>query len=349
MALLHIIAHQITRTNPSSPALTKLREDPWQPTGRIDEAFREMKKSALKRSGKEYGRFSDDKASFPFSSWLNEYSNEKMSFTSFTSKAMGHLKSELDKTETPLEAFFVFAHEKLENDEVIHVFLVQHNHAQYIDGDIEISDSLQLDTAGIRLAARINLSDLNSEDPHRVGNAVTLLRWRGEKELTEVFVASVGFAEKIDISAETEAFLNVINDYTKDLPEPVAQQTKSQVVEYCLEQDKSGKPVVMEELSTQLENQAPLDSEQSYTPPPKFASYIADTKPNAKPELIPDKTQLRNFVRISGRNEQLSMSFASSCLGESVVYDAESDSLIIKNIPSSLKSRLIKHVKGGSE
>ena len=76
-----------------------------------------------------------------------------------------------------------------------------------------------------------------------------------------------------------------------------------------------------------------------------FASYVEAQQPALKREIIPDSSQIRNFVRISGRNELLSMSFASNCLGESVVYDSDADCLTIKSIPSSLKSKLIKHLK----
>jgi nucleoid-associated protein len=78
---------------------------------------------------------------------------------------------------------------------------------------------------------------------------------------------------------------------------------------------------------------------------PHFAHFARTTQPEAKNEWIPDKAQLKNYVRISGRDEQMSMSFASACLGDTVVYDTNSDSLIIKNIPASLKAKLMEHLK----
>ncbi|MFT7560794.1 MAG: nucleoid-associated protein [Flavobacteriales bacterium] len=343
MALNNLIVHRITRVNPSELSTLGLRKTSMEVDGRVDEFFREMKQCALKRAGKDYGRFSDDSAAHPVSNWLREFVDEKLSFDSFSQKFAQHLKRELDKTEAPLEGFLVIAYETLEGDEQLHAFIVQHNRGSYIDSDLDLSESLSLDTSGIRLAAKVSFSDWKSDEEHRQGNAVTLLRWRGEKELSDVFENTIGFAEKIDLSAETEEFLAVVNDYTRSLPNEVAEQTRSQVVEYCLQQDSVGKPVVIEELSNQLQDTKPVESEKPYTPPPKFSSYVAEKKPQAKPELIPDKKQIRNFVRISGRNELVSMSFASSCLGDSIVYDPETDSLTIKNLPSALKTRLKKH------
>lgn len=346
MALNHFIAHKITRIDPAQSTTIDLRNASWTIDGKVDELFRDMKTSFIKRAGKEYGRFSDDRAAHPLASWLQEFLDAKLGFDSFSKKLVQQLKSELDKTGEPLEALVAVAHETLENGDLLHIFIVQHNRGIYIDGDLDIAESLHLDTAGIRLAAKVNIADWLDDDPFRHGNAVCLLRWRGEKDLSEVFENSIGFAEKIDVTAETEAFLEVVHDYTKDLPAEVSNQTKAQVVEYCLQKESEGKLVVIEELSTNLQDTPPLNTEQPYTPPPKFSRFIAEKKPKVKPELIPDKQQMKNFLRISGRNESMSMSFASTCLGDSIVYDPETESLVIKNIPKSLKSRLKKHITG---
>jgi nucleoid-associated protein len=118
-----------------------------------------------------------------------------------------------------------------------------------------------------------------------------------------------------------------------------------------------GKPVVIAELSSELKDHpAPrkvsreddateaATAEQAMPVKPllEFASFVSTSQPAAKPELIPDTSQLRQFVRLSGRNNQLSMSFASSCLGDTIVYDPETDSLTIKDIPPRLKARLAK-------
>lgn len=360
MALSRIIAHRIQRQCPATAATLLLRDDCWLQNGRIEECFRELKHGVIKRLGKEYGRFSEDYASHPLSNWLTEYKAEKLSFESFSKKAAEQFKFELDKVEAAFDGFLFFAHEEQETAELLHIFVVQHNTAQYIDGELEVTDCFYLDTAGIRLAAKVNISDWQSEDIHRSSNALTLLRWRGEKELSDSFANTIGFSEKIDLGAETEAFLEMVSDYTKSLPEEAAHNTKKQVVNYCLEQNKAGRPVVIAELSSELKDQpasrkatkagdgsetAAAEQTVSAMPLPEFASFVSTSQPAAKPELIPDTSQLRQFVRLSGRNNQLSMSFASSCLGDTIVYDPETDSLTIKDIPPRLKARLAKLVQ----
>ncbi len=363
MPLSKIIAHRIQRTSPTDTATLKLHDKVWALNGKVEECFRELKHAMIKRLGKDYGRFSDDVGSHPLSSWLQEYTEEKLSFESASQKAMGHLKNELDKTEEVIDCFVFFAHETQEVAEYIHIFFAQHHAAVFLDGDIKLNDSLYLDTSDIRLAAKINLTDWQSGDNYKVANTLTLLRARGEKELSDVFLTFIGFSEKIDIRADTEEFLNVVTDYTKDLPEDVAHHTKKQVVNYCIEQNKMGKPVAMDELSQELKDnpasRAPIvitDEEtgepieiapEPIKPLPEFSHFISNSAPATKSNFIPDSSQLKQFVRLSGRNHQLSMSFASSCLGDSIVYDAETDSLIIKEIPTRLKAHLTKHLEKG--
>ncbi len=344
MPLDTILAHRIQRPQTSGAATTQLSPGAWPLNGRVDEAFREMKKSMLGRSGKEYGAFSSDIGEYPLYAWLKEFTEQKMPFARFSEQAMTHLKQVLESSELALEGFVVFAFEKLETGDLVHIYFLHHAQGQYIDADMQLSDSLYLDTQGLRLAARVNLADLQSDDDYRVRNALTVLKWRGEKELTDLFLSWLGFTDKRDISAETEAFLGAVQSYTDTLPEEKASETRAHVVDYCLEQEKAGRPVVIKELDDVIHAQ---HNDDNSAPKQRLSEHWQKQRPDNKPELIPDKQQLKNFVRISGRNEQISMSFASSCLGESIVYDPDSDSLIIKSIPNALKSRLIKHVGKG--
>lgn len=360
MPLSNIIAHRIQRIQPTETATLSLHDETWALDGKVEECFREFKHAMIKRVSKDYGQFSDDISSHPLSSWLKEYIDAKMSFESCSKKAMEHLKVELDKTEEVIDCFVFFAHEAQESAEYIHIFVTQHNAGLFLDGDITLNDSLYLDTSNIQLAAKINLTDWQSGDSYKVANTLTLLRSRGEKELSDIFLAFIGFAEKVDIRADTEEFLSVVSEYTKDLPKDVAQHTKRQVVDYCIEQNKMGQPVVMDELSKELKaNPAPrvttiaTNEETGETveippepmkPMPEFSNFISDKPTATKPKLIPDAAQLKQFVRLSGRNQQMSMSFSPSCLGNSIIYDPETDSLIIKEIPARIKAHLAKHL-----
>lgn len=336
MALASIISHHIVRNSPTTSVTLHLRSDAFTTDGKLEELVYELKSNFIRKSGKSYGRFSKETSDFPFSAWLQEYRAERLGFASFTQKAMEHFKLELEKTECLIDAYVFFVEEKIEAGEYLHVFMAEHLNGSYLDAMIALDDSRYLDTQGFSLGAKI---DLNDWDAGNSATYLSLLRSRGEKELSDAFANMVGFSDKYDIKSDTAQFLQIVDHYAENLDEQAARVTRTKVVDYCLEQNKAGKAVVIADLSHTLA------SEIKTHEPEHFSRFVQEKQPEKKAEFIPDSGQIRNYVRISGRNDSLSMSFASECLGKEIVYDAEQDVLMIKNIPPALKAKLLKHMK----
>lgn len=332
MAFKSIIAHRLYRASPSAPVAKTLCKELWPLTGKTEDCARALKHAWLKRGGKVYGRFSDAAGDNPLPAWLEGWQAENVSFVKLTEQWLQHAEVLLAQTENVLDVYCVFVHEALEAGETCWLFLTGHEPAFAINGDMTLDDAYYLDTNHILLAAKVNLTEWNSGGSNKY---LTFVRAAGEKDLSEWFEKVVGFTDKLDTAKQTEQLLAVVDDYTRKLPDELAEQTREKVVEYCLEQSKAGESVTLEALSKSV---TPDASDE-------FQAFAVSHESKPPVDLVPHAGQLRQYVRISGRNEQMSMSFSSGCLGEAVVYDAESDSLTIKNIPSSLKSRLLKHMK----
>ncbi|WP_075185395.1 nucleoid-associated protein [Teredinibacter haidensis] len=334
MSLTHFIAHRVQRLSPSESCKLQLRSEPFGLNGKIEEIFRELKQSYLKRLGKQYGRFSEDIGQFPLSSWLTELLEDKMAFASFTENLMKHLNTTFDSGEFALEGHFFIGLETLEVGSSLYCFWVHQNQAAALDGELNFNDVVTLDSGNVAWAARINLEEWQGgNSQHYLG----VISWRGEKEISDALLDVLGFTDKVDTKADTEMFLEAVESYVEKLPEEDIPVTRGKIVEYCLEQDKRGQAVELQELSEQLNHSAPKE----------FQEQVRANKPLLKKQFIADRSQVKNYVRISGRDESISMSFASGCLGETVVYDADSDSLTIRKIPSALKARLMKHLREG--
>ncbi|WP_045857460.1 nucleoid-associated protein [Teredinibacter purpureus] len=332
MPLTHFIAHRVQRLSPTEPSHVHCRESVFTLNGKIEEVFRELKQSYLKRLGKQYGRFSEDIGQFPLSSWLRELNEEKIDFARFSELLLKQLKTVFDSGEFALEGHFFIAQEQLEVGSGLYCFWVHQNQVSALDGELNFNDLVMLDTANIAWGVKINLDDWeNAHSQHYLG----VIAWRGEKEISDALLDVIGFTDKIDTKADTEQFLEAVEQYVEKLPEDEIPVTRNKIVEYCLEQDKRGQAVALTDLSEHMNQTAPKE----------FQEKMNVFNPEIKQQFIPDRGQVKNYVRISGRDELISMSFASGCLGETVVYDAETDSLTIRKIPSALKSRLMKHMR----
>lgn len=336
MAISAIVAHRIYRHSPGSAFEVQLRNELFATNGKLEELAYELKAQFIRKGGKSYGRFSDEIGEFPLPAWLKDHREDRLGFLSFTHKAMQQLRLTLEKAESLLDGYVFFVEEKLEIGDTLHVYFVEHLSGLYLDGDLAIGDSLHLDAGGFNLAAKIQLQDWANGDSTTY---LTLVRARGDKDTAEAFSQFIAFTDKQDIKQETAEFLKVVDDFSQTLDETTARVTRTKVVNYCLEQNKAGKAVTIADLSQNLAEEV-----KSYEPE-RFVRYVETVKPEIKAEFIPHAGQIRNYVRISGRNDNLSMSFASDCLGREIEYDAEQDVLTIRNLPPSLKARLIKHLK----
>lgn len=336
MALTSIVAHRIYRHSPSSSFALQLRDELFDIHGKLEELAYEVKTQFIRKGGKTYGRFSEDIGEYPLPAWLGDYRDERLSFLSFTQKAMQAFQQALEKADSLLDAYLLFVEEKLEAGDTLSVYLIEHQSGIYLDGTLALDDSLYLDTSGFTLAAKIQLQDWENDNS---STYLTLMRARGDKDIADAFTQFIAFSDKQDIKQETAEFLKVVDDFSQTLEEETAKITRAKVVNYCLEQNKAGKPVAIAELSSTLAEEV-----KSYEPE-RFVRYVESSKPEIKPEFIPHAGQIRSYVRISGRNDSLSMSFASDCLGREIEYDPEQDILTIRNLPPALKARLIKHLK----
>lgn len=336
MPLSHCIAHAIRRTGTEAPVEVLLKSEVLPVTGYLDELVRELKHAYVGKAGKQYGQFNGDVSESVVSQWLREFRDEKLSFERFTAKATEHLQSLLSETEVVIDGHLLFAMESLADADSLYVFLLLHNEGVYLDADLTLQTSRHLDVRGVMVGAKIDLTAWLSEDD---SSYLSVLKARGDKDLTDQFWRWIGFADQRDISAETTAFLDVVSAFSDTLPEEEAQTYRNKVVDYCLDQDKNGSPVVIRELSEHVSDEEP----------DKFMRFVEQKQEQAPAQLIPDRRQLKQYVRISGRNELLSMSFAADCLGQTIVYDKDSDSLTIRNIPGPLKLRLIKHMQNLSD
>jgi len=364
MAIVNALVHRMTRGAPGESVKLDIGQELLPVNGKVEDLLRDLKNCYIGKAGKAYGQFSSEYAEYPFSRWLQEHLADKLGFASFNEKLLQHFALILADSPVSMSGHLLVVHESLADSDQLYLFFIEHNEGLYVDGEQQLVSSFYVDVSGVRLAVKVNLSqwqqsaDLESEDKTAGNHYLSVLRARGDKDLTDAFYKMLGFTNQLDIAAETSSFLDVVAAYTRALPEDKAVETRYKVVEYCTEQDKSGRPVQFEQLSAHINEEEPesfsqflqenLKSDSNSNP--KNSSEEDDQASSAlrrvKAELIPDRNQLRQFVRISGRSDALSMSFTSDCLGESIVYDPESDSITIHTIPASLKARLLKHMQG---
>ena len=109
----------------------------------------------------------------------------------------------------------------------------------------------------------------------------------------------------MNVTADTSEFLNIVEAYAEQLPEEKSKGIQKPGGRFLHGAGKSGEPVVYKELSYYLDEAEPA----------RFESFVREHQETPRDELIPDKNQLRKYVRFSGRSKDLSIQFAAELLG----------------------------------
>lgn len=330
MSLNHCILHKIERTAPGGDITLALKADENNSSGPIFSLFEQLKHSFQRSSQKQFGHFDPNLEDNPLPAWIKQQQEDKIAFHSFSQRYVEDLKIKLDDSEDAFSAHILVAQETIMEQSMLYIFWINHVESIYIDSNMEVANTRYIDTKKISFAIKLDLEEWLEQNSPKYLSMITS---RGDKVITDAFSRSIGFGSGVDTVKETTSFLAIVDQYTETLPEEKAVETKTKVLDYCVEQDKRGEPVVFEEISQQINEAAPLE----------FSSFVSDQQETPSPTLNTDRGSLKRYMRFFGRDKNISISFSSDLFGEHIRFEPESGRLTISAVPKSLKQQLIKH------
>lgn len=332
MAIEQLCTYEILRIDPEAQAEVHQPEQGTVVDDRAEALMQNCKRYFIQRTSKRYGSFSDDIGENQLPALLKQYLDEQIPFHRLAEKMMQRFVELLNESPVAFHGHLLIAEDGGEQKE-IYVVHLQLQSAFSINQQLEITETEYADLSKLGFAGRIQITPWLDESSN---SYLAISRNRGEKGLQDILEAWLGFATTVDATADTQEFLNVVEAYTRELPEEQSQETKNKVVEYCMEQDQQGEQVLYADLSAYLNDENPND----------FAQYAEKNLSKQQEGFIPDKAKLRKLVRFAGRDKDLSVSFSSAQLGKDVVYNRETGELILKKIPKSLLQQLNDHFSG---
>lgn len=330
MPVSAFIAHQIERPNGAEPASVSYRDELVAVDDYASQLLNELKQVFASRTAKRYGRFDEERGDNPFPGWLRDLLKEQLPFASFSRKLTEHFVSLLEGVEAPFSGHLLVWQEDTADAQWLYLAHLQHQTGLVINSRLEISETVYADLSHAGFCARLNLTHWadNLSDKY-----LTVSRNRGDRALQEVFLQWLAFTDTVNVTADTSEFLNIVEAYAEQLPEEKSREYKSRIVDFCMEQEKAGEPVVYRELSYYLDE----------AEPERFERFVQEHQETPREELIPDKNQLRKYVRFAGRSKDLSIQFAAELLGSAVEFDPASETLLIRNLPKALLKQLKQH------
>lgn len=338
MTLKHCIIHRIERAVPGAEVTTQLRDQEVDTTGPAYSLFEQLKQSFQRSGQKRYGYFDRSMDDVPMPEWLRDYQNEKSSFVRLSGRMIEHLQQKLAATEEVFSSHIMVVIDSVMDQDQLYLFWLDHVDANSVDTTSDVQGTRFVDPNKLYYGTRVYLDEWLQEDSQKY---IAMITARGNKALGDAFSDFVGFSTGVDLVEETNEFLSIVDQYThagdSEDDGDSQGQLKEQILDYCVEQDKRGAPVVFEEIASQLDD----------SPAGNFAQFVSQHQSQPVPEMYTDRGSLKRYVRYFGRDKNMSISFSADMFGQNIVYDPIAGSLTIKQIPKSLKQQLSGSGKAG--
>jgi nucleoid-associated protein len=332
MSIKHFVAHHLSRdADLDAKASLALRDDELVTDEVKEKLFTSLKKSFRSRLARKHGGFAADEGPSLLAQRLQSYIADEHSFMQLSVELMGEIESAVNERGVELNTHFLFFMENLsEKHQLFYLFVVSQSESLSINDSLDVAPSYSIDTGPSLAAIKVDLADWQEEKKQTY---LTLLPPRGNVLLGEIFENMTGFTSEVDKLEATANFLDGVETFAKQLPNDKTNDYRSQVVDYCMQQEEKDEAVSIPGLSKELGG---IDCEQ-------FVREMANYSPPGEDEFRIDKRSLKQLVKFSGRDKDLAISFSTFHLHSRVNYDVESDTLSIRGLPTALRKQLLKH------
>lgn len=332
MSIKHCIVHQITSDANGKGINAQFRKNENLPEGSLVSLFTQLKQALQRSATRQYGCFDGEQTDNPLPGLLQKFIADELGFQSLTEKISEQIKLSLDSCEEPISAHLLFVVEELMEQRFFYLFWINHSDAQYIDSELDINPLQYVDGAKLNYVFKLDFEQWKVQDWQQY---ITLQMSRSSKEISHAFSHATGFISGVNLQAQTDEFLEIVEQYTQTLDEKAVNPTKNTIVNYCVEQDMQGNPINFDALSEALDDSAPE----------KFASFVKEYQETPKEEIYAHRNSLKKYVRFYGREKDLSISFSSDQMEDNILYNPETGELTFKQVPKSLKAQLSKYFK----
>lgn len=335
MPIRHAVMHFIDKKPDGSPAALHMASTSLPESGAIENLVNDVNDGYNAKTGKAWGFFHSESGAYPLSWWLAKVVSGDMQFLDFTRTAVEHLTRLMEESNLAVGGHVLFALYQQGLTDYLTIAILREAETISVADDLTVSVSRHLDTAAIRLAARINLSEWKNNPASR--QYISFIKSKNGKRLSHHFQDFIGCQEGIDSPGETRTLLKAFTDFvsTEDLPSDTASEKSQSLMAYAQAQGKIGEPISLDELSEVLDEDRPKT----------FADFIRAGDYGISEAFAADKRTLNQYRRYTGRAEGMSISFEAHLLGESVEFDQSSASLILRNLPVQLINQLKRSVR----
>lgn len=330
MPVRHSAIHKIDKKPDGSPAVLQLASAEQVESQARNDLMQQFNESYNATTGKAWGFFHHESGAHPLSGWLAKYMAGGSNFLEFTTTAVEHLTKLMEESNLTTGGHALFCHYQQGMTEYLVIALVQESEAVTMTEELHLMTMKRLDLDHIHLAARINISEWQSNPQSK--QYISYLKGKQGRRVSEYFRDFIGCKEGIDGPGETRTLLKAFSGFVEsaDMGDESAREKTNTLVSYSMAQAKLGEPIILDELSGLIDEDRPKN----------FYDFIKAKDYRLSETLPPDKKTLNKFRRFTGRAEGMSISFEAHLLGDKIEFDEAGGTLTLRGLPTQLTEQL---------
>ncbi|HEI6819413.1 nucleoid-associated protein [Yersinia enterocolitica] len=283
------------------------------------------------RAGKGYGKFEDDRDSFPMGNIVDDYFVHKThNFYDTSIRMIKHLKARADDELMSTGGYVIIAHNEVNANHYLMVAILTSAVGSTVQ-DFDIRASEYLDIAKLRVAGRIDLTG-KQEGKERY---ISFLK--GQNSVAGYFKKFLGCNDILIAKQETTKLRNALLDFASDrkLPPEEREEFLNRAHENLKKLNRSG-----ETFDTQA-----FANELWPTEPELLIAKLTSDELEFSDGFVPDGNVIRGLVSFKGKSRHWSLNFERAALHDgSVQYDAENNKLILTEIPDTLRDEILSEL-----
>lgn len=331
----HFVVHHLT--NEGETLRINARENLFEVSQDIEVLIQQLLQSYNNKPVKGIGGFvaedSEEDEAKRFQPLLDSLIANEMEFLPFSIKLSEQLVSSLVDTGTPETGFLVISQFQYLATDYLFVALVDTKEHIEVNNSLQLTVASHLDLAKMQLAARIDLSQYQSNPD--LNRYISFIKGRAGRKISDFFLSFLGCAEEVDIKQQNKTLLEQVENYMD--AEQFAPEEKSQkreeIANYYKEQIEGGEDIEVTEVARTLA----MDDQTT-----DFHAFAQQADVQLEESFQGDKSAIKSLSKFSGQGGGISISFERKMLGDRVAYNSETDTLMIKGIPPNLKDQLSK-------
>ncbi|MBE2895226.1 nucleoid-associated protein YejK [Spirabiliibacterium falconis] len=329
-----IILHQLQRSqgdNDNIALQTKLRAQPLTVEDDILQMMLTLHQQYQSKA-QAYGVFKQESI---FAQQLNQYLESELDFLQFSQQSAQALSQELSQYHFAESGTFIFCHYTFLATQYLFIAFLDNRESVLVDEKLDIHQVSYLNMAQFDIAARINLTQLQHDASDK--RYLSYLKGRVGRKVADFFMDFLGAEPGFDPKQQNLTLLQAIDDFCQqgELSSQQTQAVKHQTFDYCKGQMKAGEDIVLSELSDTL----PLLNEQP------FIEFSQAQEYDLSDHIPPVQSALKTLTKYSGAGKGVTISFDTALLGERIIWDEQSDTLLLKGLPANLRDQLQRFAK----